>query len=152
MAEQSAHNCLFCRIASGLPVGPGKPVTELVYENDVVVAFKDIRPATDHHYLIVPKTHSGNPKSLSAERLSLVKEMRGYAQEVLTQQGVSSAKESSLYGYHWPPFNTIQHLHLHAIGNRASMSFMARMAYMNNSMWFVTHDWLVQRLENMKKE
>lgn len=150
MAEQLPQNCIFCRIANGLPPKPGQQLEDnLLYQNDTLVAFKDIRPVNEHHYLIVPKKHVGNPKSLTAEHLDLIKEMKNSALVVLEQQGVSAAEEDCLFGYHWPPFNTIQHLHLHAIGNRTSMSFMARMIYKSNSLWFVTHDWLAQRLEQM---
>jgi histidine triad (HIT) family protein len=43
--------CFFCKIA-GKEVG-----TELLYEDNDVVAFKDINPQTPNHILIVPKKH-----------------------------------------------------------------------------------------------
>ncbi len=46
-----AETCLFCEIASG------KAGAKLLYEDDAVVAFSDIRPMAPTHLLIVPKRH-----------------------------------------------------------------------------------------------
>ena len=43
--------CLFCRIAAG------ESAAEIVYEDDAVVAFKDIYPKAPVHLLIVPRRH-----------------------------------------------------------------------------------------------
>ena len=45
------EDCLFCKIARGeIP-------SQKVYEDDDVVAFKDIHPAAPVHLLIIPKQH-----------------------------------------------------------------------------------------------
>lgn len=41
-------------------------------------------------------------------------------------------------GFHWPPFNSINHLHLHVISPIESMSFVKRMMFKPDSMWFVS--------------
>jgi histidine triad (HIT) family protein len=46
-----AESCIFCEIASGRAHAP------LLYEDDAVVAFVDIRPIAPTHILVVPKTH-----------------------------------------------------------------------------------------------
>ena len=143
MAE--AEECVFCRIS--LKQEPN----EILYEDEKVVAFRDIKPATNHHYLIIPKTHIKNPKSLDYEHLDMLTHMREVADEVLLQQGVSTDDVNKRFGYHWPPFNMIDHLHLHAIGNTASMGFIAKGIFMSGSPWFVSHEWLVKHLENMRE-
>lgn len=42
------------------------------------------------------------------------------------------------FGFHYPPFNSIQHLHLHAISPASSMSFVSRIIFRPDSLWFVT--------------
>lgn len=44
-------NCIFCGIVSG------EVKSQLVYENDDVVAFKDLNPQAPTHLLIIPKKH-----------------------------------------------------------------------------------------------
>ncbi|XP_065843266.1 adenosine 5'-monophosphoramidase HINT3-like [Oscarella lobularis] len=144
MAEQPSseidRRCTFCRIASGRD-----DKSELLYDDDNFVAFRDIRPAAEHHYLVVPKRHVGNPKSLagSADR-DLVEELLEVAKSVVGKRG--GDPEAARYGFHWPPFNTVQHLHLHAIYPPDQMGFFSRLAYRPNSLWFVTADWLLDRL------
>lgn len=142
MAE--VEKCVFCRI-----VKKQEP-SEIIYEDEIVIAFRDIKPATDHHYLVIPKVHIDNPKILTHEHLELIVHMRDVADKVLLQQGVPAEDENKRFGYHWPPFNMINHLHLHAIGNTGSMGFIARGIFKTGSLWFVAHEWLVKHLEDMK--
>ncbi|MCK4762254.1 MAG: histidine triad nucleotide-binding protein [Candidatus Aminicenantes bacterium] len=54
-------NCIFCRIANG------EISTELLYEDDKVVAFKDLNPQAPIHILIIPKEHSDSVKEMNDE-------------------------------------------------------------------------------------
>ena len=48
------ENCIFCKIVKGeLP-------SQKVYENEKILAFKDINPATNGHTLVIPKNHCEN--------------------------------------------------------------------------------------------
>lgn len=40
------------------------------------------------------------------------------------------------YGFHWPPFISISHLHMHAIAPASKMRFTARISYMPIDMWY----------------
>ena len=42
------------------------------------------------------------------------------------------------FGFHWAPFDSIEHLHLHVIAPINQMGFMARGIFLPNSLWFVT--------------
>ena len=138
----SDNRCTFCRIVSR------DENTEILYEDDTVIAFKDIRPATKHHYLIIPKIHIDNPKELTADHIVLVKHLLEVGEQVLHQQGCESLHTSNKFGYHWPPFNAIKHLHLHAIGNVEHMGFLQRVIFRVGTPWFVSHEWLVNRLDS----
>ena len=133
--------CIFCKIAA-------KEVeeTELKYENDQIAAFSDRKPAAEHHYLVVPKEHYGNPKSLySEDHIGLLERLLEVGKKIIADNQADG--EDVLFGYHWPPFNSIQHLHLHVISPRSQMGFFARQIYKPNSLWFVTHDWLLEYLK-----
>eukprot|EP00118_Oscarella_pearsei_P005126 m.23051 g.23051 ORF g.23051 m.23051 type:complete len:164 (+) comp28432_c0_seq8:789-1280(+) len=154
--------CIFCRITGGKD-----DKTELVHEDEQFVAFRDIHPAAEHHYLVVPKQHVGNPKTLGQEHRELgqslflwsdslgklkmppkiVTKMVGVGKLVIEKQGGNP--EAARYGFHWPPFNTVQHLHLHAVFPVEGMGFISRLIYRPNSFWFVTADWLLKRLSSV---
>lgn len=59
-------NCIFCNIANGKD-----PSTTLVFENNNIVIFKDIHPASKYHYLAVPKNHVDDAKCLTAKDTNL---------------------------------------------------------------------------------
>lgn len=138
----ASSRCVFCRIVNK------EENTEILYEDDTVIAFRDIKPATMHHYLVIPKVHVDNPKTLTSEHRDLIKHLFEIAKLVLRQQECESSEDTTKFGYHWPPFNAINHLHLHAIGNTEQMGFVQKGIFMYNSPWFVSHQWLVKRLES----
>lgn len=45
---------------------------------------------------------------------------------------------STRTGFHWPPFNTVDHLHLHVISPIENMNFMRKMMFHPNSYYFVS--------------
>lgn len=140
MAGEHGPSCVFCRIVSR------EEANEIIYEDETVIAFRDIKPATRQHYLIIPKDHLLNPKELTPSHLDMVVHMREVAAVVLRQQGCAD-ESSCRFGYHWPPFNAINHLHLHAIGETSTMGFVAKGIFWSGSPWFVSHKWLVNHLE-----
>lgn len=140
---EDSSKCLFCRIANHQ-----EPNSRLLYEKDGIVIFEDIRPAATHHYLIVPQKHVKDPKHLGPADSDLVERLTAVGKEYLTKNG-GSVDESRI-GFHWPPFNSISHLHLHVIAPVRSMGLIASMIFRPNSLWFVTSDWLINRLKKMR--
>ena len=132
-------DCIFCKIAAK------EDETQLIYEDEEIAVFPDRKPAAKHHYLVVPKEHYGNPKSLHSETYKLVERLFEVGTKVL--QDNQADLNDALCGYHWPPFNSIQHLHLHVISSRSQMGFFARQMHKPNSFWFVTHEWLLEHLK-----
>lgn len=53
-----SKSCIFCDIVAG-----NSPETVIEYSNDNIVIFNDIKPASDYHYLAVPKIHMQNVRS-----------------------------------------------------------------------------------------
>lgn len=52
-------NCVFCEIVAGR-----SPDTKIMFETENILIIKDIKPASDHHYLALPKNHITNAKEL----------------------------------------------------------------------------------------
>ncbi len=107
------ESCVFCGIASG-----GIPA-ERVYEDDTVVAFKDLTPQAPVHVLVIPKRHIESAASLGAEE-------RALAGHILCDVVPKLAKELGLEKGFRVVTNagedggqTVMHLHFHLLGGRA---------------------------------
>ncbi|KAL8136492.1 hypothetical protein V2J09_002493 [Rumex salicifolius] len=109
MAETTASPCIFCQIAGG-----GSSTT-LLRRDDKVVAFQDINPSAFRHYLVIPVEHIGTVKDLQRkpEHYTLVSHMLDVGKSLLQRDAPSS--EELKFGFHQPPFNSVNHLHLHCL-------------------------------------
>lgn len=65
-----------------------------------------------------------------------VEKMTALSKEVLVTQGGSP--DTARLGFHWPPFHSISHLHLHIIGPESEMGLIGRAMFKANSFWFVS--------------
>ncbi|KAM9316664.1 adenosine 5'-monophosphoramidase HINT3 [Gastrophryne carolinensis] len=133
--------CIFCRIGNQQESG-----VQLLHSDEELACFRDIRPGAPHHYLVVPKKHVGNCKTLGNEHLQLVKNMVEVGKNVLQQNQVTNMEDIRL-GFHWPPFCSISHLHLHVLAPASQLGFLSRMIYRLNSYWFITAEQLIERLQ-----
>lgn len=124
--------------------------TELLHCDEDISCFRDIKPGAPHHYLVVPTKHVGNCKSLSKEHVPLVKRMVETGKEILQKNNITDLSDVR-FGFHWPPFCSVTHLHLHVLAPASQMSFMSRLFYRLNSYWFITADQLIELL-NSKAE
>ncbi|XP_017887329.1 histidine triad nucleotide-binding protein 3-like [Ceratina calcarata] len=140
--ETHTDNCIFCNIINN------KAPCEKIYEDDQVMCIKDINPASTYHYLILPKRHIRNAKELKSDDAELYEKMISTMDTILKEQGLN--KQSTRAGFHWPPFNTVHHLHLHVISPICDMSFKNRILFAYNSYWFVNTDYVKSYLEGRK--
>lgn len=95
----------------------GELPAEKVFENERLIAIKDINPAASVHLLIMPKKEIKDLQSLKAEDLPLITEIITVAQELAKKFNISE-------GYRLLTNNgplagqTIFHLHFHLIGGQ----------------------------------
>lgn len=95
----------------------GEIPSEKVFENDRIVAFKDIYPAAPVHILIVPKKEIPDLQSVTTEDLSLIGEVVVVAQELAKRYHITDGyrlltNNGALAG------QSIAHLHFHLIGGK----------------------------------
>ncbi|GAB2274166.1 Bifunctional adenosine 5'-phosphosulfate phosphorylase/adenylylsulfatase hint4 [Dionaea muscipula] len=107
MAAASPPQCIFCQI------GSCSTSTLILHQDDKVVAFEDIKPAAFRHYLVIPVEHISTVKDLQRrpEDYSLVNHMLKVGKNLLEQDTPQSKHYK--FGFHQPPFNSVNHLHLH---------------------------------------
>lgn len=96
----------------------GELPAEKVFENDRILAIKDIHPVAPVHILIMPKKEIPDIQSLTAEDFPLLEELIQVAQKLAVEYGIADGyrlvtNNGSLAG------QTIYHLHFHLIGGRA---------------------------------
>lgn len=90
---------------------------DIVFENERIIAFKDIYPKAPVHILIVPKKEISNLQSIKEEDLALIGEVVSVAQTLAKQFNISE-------GYRLvtnngaPAGQSVFHLHFHLLGGR----------------------------------
>lgn len=139
----AVQRCIFCSIVAGEPVGG----TRVLLETDRVVVFQPLAPGAAHHMLAVPKVHIDNANSLSAADAELLEELREAGVRAL--RVVREVPEEELQGahfaFHVPPFNSIDHLHLHCMIPPYT-SLWARIKYTPGTIWTHTLERVLARL------
>ncbi|MGA8186012.1 MAG: histidine triad nucleotide-binding protein [Terriglobia bacterium] len=102
--------CLFCRISRG------ETPTEFLFENDILVVFKDIHPAAPVHLLIVPKKHIRSINDLQDADQPILSELFMAARDMAAQCGVAKSGYRLFINVERGGGQVIFHLHLHLIG------------------------------------
>ena len=107
------ENCLFCKIISG-----DIPSTK-VYEDDDVLAFRDIAPQAPVHVLIIPRKHIESAQTLTPEDDALLCHMFACARRIAQSEGVAASGYRLITNVGDDAGQSVHHLHLHLIGGKA---------------------------------
>ena len=104
-------DCIFCKIVNGeIP-------SQKVYEDDLVLAFKDINPQAPVHILVIPKKHIDSAVSLTEEDDILIahifKIVRQIAKEQNLENGFRLVTNVGTDGG-----QSVKHLHFHILGKK----------------------------------
>lgn len=104
------NDCLFCRIISGdIPA-------ETIYENEQVLAFRDISPQAKAHALIIPKQHLDSLIDLGQAEDSLLAGLLRAAQEVAKVLGIDQSGYRLVSNCGADARQSVHHLHFHVLG------------------------------------
>ena len=105
-------DCLFCKMASG----DIKP--DIVFENDDVLAFRDINPQAPTHVLIIPKQHITSINHIEADDEALVGKLYTAAKTIAKQEGFADNGYRVVMNCGEDAGQTVFHIHLHLLGGR----------------------------------
>jgi histidine triad (HIT) family protein len=91
---------------------------DIVYENDDVLAFRDINPQAPTHILVIPKQHIVSLNDLRAEDAPLLGKMYLAAQQIAAEEGIAEAGYRTLVNCGDDGGQSVFHVHLHLLGGR----------------------------------
>lgn len=105
-------DCLFCKIVRGeIPAAT-------VYENDHVLAFKDINPQAPVHLLVIPKKHIPAFHQVPTGDAALMGELVGAIQQVAAEAGIAETGYRVVTNNGPDSGQVVFHLHFHILGGK----------------------------------
>jgi len=108
----SQDECIFCQIVEGeLPA-------KIVYRDDDVVAFEDIKPVAPVHVLIIPTRHIPSVRELGADGAEVLPKLVSTATRIAAERDIHDAGFRLNINAGPNGGQTVYHLHLHLIGGR----------------------------------
>ncbi len=111
-------DCLFCKIAGGqIP-------SAKVYEDETVLAFRDIAPMAPTHILVIPKCHMASVDAVTAENSDVVRHIFEVIPQIAAAEGLTGGyRVVSNCGP--DAGQTVNHLHFHILGGKTLSTEMA---------------------------
>ncbi len=106
------QDCIFCKIVAGQI-----PSTK-VYEDDQILAFRDIHPVAPVHVLIVPKKHIASINEVQPEDEPLMGRLFTVAKQVADEAGIAQSGYRSIINTGPDSGQDVHHLHWHVIGGQ----------------------------------
>lgn len=106
------ENCIFCKIIKGeIP-------SEKVYEDEEILAFKDINPVAPVHVLVIPKKHISTLLEIQDEDYDLIGKIQKVINELavklnVAQDGFRVVANCGLNGG-----QEVMHIHYHLLAGR----------------------------------
>ncbi|CAK8711125.1 MAG: histidine triad nucleotide-binding protein [Candidatus Electrothrix sp. AX5] len=106
-----AEDCLFCKIIQGdIP-------SDKLYEDDEVLAFRDIAPTAPVHFLVIPKKHISGPSAVAEEDEQLMGKLIRIGNQVAKEEGIEQFR--LVFNNGAEAGQTVFHIHMHVLGGRS---------------------------------
>lgn len=106
------EECLFCKIVRGdIP-------SEKVYEDDLLIAFKDIEPQAPFHFLLVPRQHIRSVLNLTEEHDALLGRVYRVANKIARDFGFAGEGFRLVNNCNEKGGQSVWHIHFHLLGGR----------------------------------
>lgn len=106
------NDCIFCKIVrKEIPA-------RIVYEDDEILAFDDIRPQAPVHTLIIPRKHLASLKETGPEEASLLGRILNRASEIARLKGIDRSGYRVVVNTGPDSGQEVFHIHFHLLGGR----------------------------------
>jgi histidine triad (HIT) family protein len=109
-------DCLFCKI------GAGTIPADIVHQDDLVLAFRDINPKAPTHVLLIPRRHIASAADLSGTDAEMLGRLFAVGAQVARDEGVAERGYRLVSNVGAGAGQSVFHLHFHLLGGR-SMSW-----------------------------
>lgn len=105
-------DCIFCKIiAKQIPA-------DIVFENDSVMAFRDINPVAPVHVLVIPKKHINGIETVSDQDNILLGQMQNIIKDIARKENIDKSGYRVVVNSGPDSGQLVQHLHYHLVGGR----------------------------------
>ena len=91
---------------------------DILFENDKILAFRDISPQAPVHFLVIPKKEIRTINNINEEDKSLIGELFIVAKEIAKKEGISEKGYRTIFNCNENGGQTVYHIHLHVLGGR----------------------------------
>ena len=105
-------SCIFCQIAAG------EVASEIIYQDDQVVAFRDLNPQAPVHILIIPREHIANLDDAAADSSELLGHCALVAAEIARAEGFAESGYRLVTNVGPDGGQSVDHLHFHLLAGR----------------------------------
>ena len=105
-------DCLFCKIAAGTIKA------DIVYQDNEIVAFRDIAPQAPHHILIIPRKHIATVNDIAADDTLLVGKSIQVGKKLAADLGLADNGYRLLINCNKHGGQAVYHIHFHLLGGR----------------------------------
>jgi len=105
-------SCIFCKIANKeIP-------SQFIFENENLVAFRDLNPQAPVHILVVPKMHISSMNEITSENSHIVAEIFETISKIAEQEGIKESGYRVISNCGEDGCQSLQHLHFHLVGGK----------------------------------
>ena len=110
--DSAMDDCIFCKIVAGdIPA-------DIVYQDEHVLAFRDLNPQAPTHALVIPRRHISTLNDLVDDDAELIGRMHLAARTVTEQDGIAVSGYRTVFNCNEGAGQTVFHIHLHVLGGR----------------------------------
>lgn len=112
MSGPQAAGCLFCRIVRR------ETPAKILFEDERVLAFEDIRPQAPVHVLVIPKAHVASLNDASEDSQALLGELLFGARRAAVEKGIGETGYRVVLNTGRDSGQAVSHIHFHVLGGR----------------------------------
>ncbi|MBE6071808.1 MAG: histidine triad nucleotide-binding protein [Clostridium butyricum] len=106
------EECIFCKIVNGeIP-------SSKLYEDDKVIAFRDINPEAPIHFLVVPKEHIESANSLNEDNFNVIAHIFKVINKLVKEENIADSGYRIINNCGKDGGQTVNHIHFHVIGGK----------------------------------
>ncbi|MDO8663292.1 MAG: histidine triad nucleotide-binding protein [Candidatus Wildermuthbacteria bacterium] len=106
------ESCIFCKI-----VKKEMPAA-IIFEDEEIIAFKDVNPIAPVHILIIPKKHVPTINSLGPQDGDLAWKILLAAKKIVKERGIFESGYRLVFNVGKDAGQTVEHIHLHLLGGK----------------------------------